>query len=130
MPFLGTGTLITGTTNNPETVTGLTPETGYEFYVQSDCGLGDFSTWSGPFSFTTPCAAIIAPYTEDVETHATSTLFTDRTVGPRLQVQVMTGILLVRVRPAQVGQVLFQQIVELNISILKLLELFWVQLVH
>ena len=73
----GTGTLITGTSNNPETVTGLTPETGYEFYVQSDCGLGDFSTWSGPFSFTTPCAAIIAPYTEDVETHANSFGFTE-----------------------------------------------------
>ena len=68
--ILGTGTLITGTSNNPETVTGLTPETGYEFYVQSDCGLGDFSTWSGPFSFTTPCEAIIAPYTQDFESLA------------------------------------------------------------
>ena len=68
--ILGTGTLITGTTNNPETVTGLTPETGYEFYVQSDCGLGDFSTWAGPFSFTTPCEAIIAPYTQDFESLA------------------------------------------------------------
>ncbi|MEJ6599462.1 MAG: GEVED domain-containing protein, partial [Crocinitomicaceae bacterium] len=68
--ILGTGTLITGTSNNPETVTGLTPETGYEFYVQSDCGLGDFSTWAGPFSFTTPCEAIIAPYTQDFESLA------------------------------------------------------------
>ncbi len=75
--ILGTGTLITGTTNNPETVTGLTSETGYDFYVQSDCGLGDFSTWAGPFSFTTPCSAFIAPYTEDVETHANSFGFTE-----------------------------------------------------
>ena len=35
---LGTGTPVTGTTNNPETITGLTPLTDYEFYVQADCG--------------------------------------------------------------------------------------------
>ena len=75
---LGSGTQILGTTNNPESITGLTPNTAYEFYVQSDCGAGvGQSAWVGPFSFTTPCAAIIAPYTEDVETHANSFGFTE-----------------------------------------------------
>ena len=75
---LGSGTQILGTTNNLESITGLTPNTAYEFYVQSDCGAGvGQSAWVGPFSFTTPCAAIIAPYTEDVETHANSFGFTE-----------------------------------------------------
>jgi hypothetical protein len=50
---LGTGTMITGTTNNPEPLTGLTPSTAYDFYVQADCGGGDLSAWAGPFTFTT-----------------------------------------------------------------------------
>jgi hypothetical protein len=49
----GTGTLVTGTTNNPESISGLNAASTYEFYVQSDCGGGDLSTWSGPLSFTT-----------------------------------------------------------------------------
>ncbi len=35
------------------TITGLTPETTYEFYVQDSCGVGDLSEWSGPYQFTT-----------------------------------------------------------------------------
>ncbi|MBK7853577.1 MAG: hypothetical protein IPJ79_00460 [Bacteroidetes bacterium] len=27
--------------------------TTYDYYVRQDCGLGDFSTWTGPISFTT-----------------------------------------------------------------------------
>jgi hypothetical protein len=50
---LGTGTQIMGTTNNPELVTGLLPSTGYQFYIQSDCGGGNLSAWFGPFSFIT-----------------------------------------------------------------------------
>ncbi len=72
---LGTGTAVTGTTNNPETITGLTPLTDYEFYVQADCGGGDLSTWVGPFSFTTACAAIPAPWTDDLESLTPSTTF-------------------------------------------------------
>jgi hypothetical protein len=34
----GTGTMVTGTTNNPEPITGLATETTYDFYVQADCG--------------------------------------------------------------------------------------------
>ena len=38
---------------NPFSVTGLNPSTQYEFYVQSDCGGGDISFWSGPRAFST-----------------------------------------------------------------------------
>jgi hypothetical protein len=48
----GTGTTISGVTNNPYTLTGLTGSTDYDFYVRADCG-GEQSIWSGPYSFTT-----------------------------------------------------------------------------
>jgi hypothetical protein len=56
------------TATNPETATGLTPETTYDYYVRSNCGVDGFSAWVGPFTFTTKCAPLAAPYTEDVET--------------------------------------------------------------
>ena len=45
----GTGTLISVTTN-PYTVDNLTSGTAYDFYVQADCGGGDESIWTGPFT--------------------------------------------------------------------------------
>ena len=50
----GTGTVVNPATS-PVPVTGLTPGTGYQFYVLQDCsGAGDgFSLLTGPFSFTT-----------------------------------------------------------------------------
>ncbi len=37
-------------------ITGLTAETGYDIYVQADCGSGDLSFWSGPLKvFTGYC---------------------------------------------------------------------------
>uniref|UniRef100_UPI0023780493 fibronectin type III domain-containing protein n=1 Tax=Mangrovimonas aestuarii TaxID=3018443 RepID=UPI0023780493 len=67
------GTVPTGTptytgVTNPYTVTGLTPVTEYEFYVQADCGAGDTSAWVGPISFTTECAAYIPEYLQDFAT--------------------------------------------------------------
>lgn len=50
----GSGTMVTGVTNNPYTLTPISPETTYSFYVRSDCGASE-SPWTGPFSFTTPC---------------------------------------------------------------------------
>lgn len=54
------GTVPTGTAtdtgvSNPYAKTGLTSGTGYEFYVQADCGGGDTSVWVGPFAFSTLC---------------------------------------------------------------------------
>jgi len=63
----GSGTLITGTSSNPYSITGLTASTSYDFYVQADCGGGDESVWIGPFEFATLCTTIPAPYFEDFE---------------------------------------------------------------
>lgn len=58
----GTGTEIGSSiaTGTPSfTVTGLTPETNYAFFVQADCGAGDFSFWTGPASvFTGYCTPV------------------------------------------------------------------------
>ena len=48
----GTGTQL-NVTENPYTLTGLESYASYDFYVQSVCGAGDESLWSGPFSFQT-----------------------------------------------------------------------------
>jgi len=41
---------------NPYTITGLTPDTEYDVYIQADCSAGDLSTMAGPVNFTTPAA--------------------------------------------------------------------------
>jgi hypothetical protein len=52
--FTATGTPnIVGTTTNPHMLGGLTASTSYDFYVRADCGGGDTSAWSGPYTFTT-----------------------------------------------------------------------------
>ena len=56
---LGTGyptgaSTIINANSNPFTVTGLNPNTQYEYYVLSDCGSTDgLSFWSGPRAFNT-----------------------------------------------------------------------------
>ncbi|MBX2960348.1 MAG: fibronectin type III domain-containing protein [Flavobacteriales bacterium] len=66
----GTGNMVSGTTNNPEPITGLSPSTAYEFYVQADCGGSGTSAWVGPFAFTTLCSAPVIssfPWTENFD---------------------------------------------------------------
>ncbi|WMX12758.1 fibronectin type III domain-containing protein [Aureispira sp. CCB-E] len=58
------------TTTNPTNVTGLNPNSPYDFYVRSVCGAGDSSLWVGPFNFVTPCAALTAPYSQPFATNA------------------------------------------------------------
>lgn len=48
----GQGTLV-NTTVDSVNITGLTPNTCYDFYVQDSCSGGN-STWIGPFNFCTP----------------------------------------------------------------------------
>ncbi|MEX1193248.1 MAG: T9SS type A sorting domain-containing protein, partial [Brumimicrobium sp.] len=57
----GTGTTVPVTTN-PFNITGLTPDTGYDIYIQADCGGGDLSDWTFPINVTTECSDEIAPY--------------------------------------------------------------------
>ncbi|MDX5449326.1 MAG: fibronectin type III domain-containing protein, partial [Bacteroidota bacterium] len=59
-----TGTVQFGVTNNPLTIPGLTPATNYDFWVRDSCGVGDVSTWEGPFNFTTPCLPSSLNYSE------------------------------------------------------------------
>jgi hypothetical protein len=49
---------ITGTANNPETISGLTPNTSYDIYVQADCGGGDTSPWELVNIFTGYCTPV------------------------------------------------------------------------
>ena len=63
---LGSGTIVP-TTIKPYTLSPLTPNTSYSFYVQSNCGGVDTSAWTGPFTFTTPCLPSNVPYFESFE---------------------------------------------------------------
>ena len=66
----GQGTVVAANTN-PFTVTGLAAATTYDFYVQSNCGMGDLSEWTGSASATTKCDPILVtadnPWFEDFE---------------------------------------------------------------
>jgi subtilisin family serine protease len=64
---LGSGSAINGVTTNPLNITGLSPTTAYDFYVQSSCGTNHSSSWAGPYTFTTSCSSLVAPFTEDWE---------------------------------------------------------------
>ena len=62
----GNGTVTTANSNSIS-FTGLTSNTAYDVYVQSDCG-GDISEWSSPLTFTTECQAVFsAPYSNGFE---------------------------------------------------------------
>ncbi|MFW6302652.1 MAG: fibronectin type III domain-containing protein [Bacteroidales bacterium] len=65
----GDGTTVSGITDNPYTLSGLSANTDYDFYVRADCGGGDYSNWVGPYSFTTDCGVIIPPWLEDFSTY-------------------------------------------------------------
>lgn len=60
----GGGTMVTGTTTNPHSLSGLTSNTDYDWYIQTDCGSGEQSTWTGPSTFSTNHHF---PLTEDFE---------------------------------------------------------------
>ena len=69
----GTGTSMI-TTNNPETVTGLSSITEYDFYVRAVCGPGDTSNYHGPATIMTEIADLTCVtgnhfnlYTQDFE---------------------------------------------------------------
>ncbi len=51
-----------------KSITGLTANTTYDFYVNADCGGGDISSWTGPKQFNTNCTPISSfPWTEKFE---------------------------------------------------------------
>jgi PKD repeat protein len=60
------GTLV-GTSNNPGTLGGLSPNTPYDVYVRDSCAPGDVSAWAGPLSIRTRCLPVPAPYTQNFD---------------------------------------------------------------
>jgi len=64
--FTPTGVSNAVAASNPFDLTGLTPSSSYQFYVQADCGGGDVSYWVGPYSFQTECDVLDVPYTRDL----------------------------------------------------------------
>lgn len=46
----------------------LQPDTEYEFYVRTDCGINGFSDWLGPYNFKTLCASVTLPFKETFNT--------------------------------------------------------------
>ncbi|NVO19240.1 MAG: fibronectin type III domain-containing protein [Bacteroidetes bacterium] len=66
--FTPTGTPTYTAVTNPYTVSGLTSNTAYAYYVRGHCTSGT-STWSGPKSFTTACSSTTIPYTETFDTY-------------------------------------------------------------
>src|SRR5690606_9193328 len=64
--FTPTGTPSTGyagITDTSVTLTDLTAETHYQFYVRQDCGDDDTSIWTGPFPFFTGYCAVTSTST-------------------------------------------------------------------
>lgn len=62
----GTGSVLNAS-NDTLTLSGLSSSTCYEFYVRDSCGMGDVSTWVGPFNFCTKCNPAIAPYYQNFD---------------------------------------------------------------
>jgi subtilisin-like proprotein convertase family protein len=66
-PVSPPGEAGTPTTLNPTSISGLSSNTNYQFYVRSDCGDDVFSSWSGPHAFTTLCDAFTVPFSENFD---------------------------------------------------------------
>ena len=58
-------------------VSGLTENTAYEAYIETDCGTDGVSILSAPLSFTTPCTSFTAPYTNGFENFSVGTVGTE-----------------------------------------------------
>lgn len=63
----GSGEVVTGVTGLTLPVSNLDAQTDYSYYIQTDCGSGSLSPWTGPFNFRTACEAF-GEFTEDFTT--------------------------------------------------------------
>jgi hypothetical protein len=69
----GNGTTIQAA-NNTHILSDLTPGSVYSYYLRAICGNppgDDDSQWVGPFSFTTSCDALVAPFYENFSAFST-----------------------------------------------------------
>jgi hypothetical protein len=62
-----TDNVPTGTTLD---LTSIFSNTTYYVWVRANCGSGETSEWVGPLTFTTPCTAFDAPFTESLDSGA------------------------------------------------------------
>src|SRR5699024_11586411 len=65
-----TGSGITSSTNSDNIISGLDPDTDYNFYIRSICS-GAPGDWSSPFPFRTLCTVKNMPYFTDFTTGST-----------------------------------------------------------
>jgi hypothetical protein len=82
--------MVNGVGTHPYALSGLSAASNYSFYVQADCGGGDLSSWSGPYSFTTLCG-IISSFTwlEQMNTYVPNCW--SETAGQLLPTTVVSG---------------------------------------
>jgi hypothetical protein len=93
------GTTVSGITGTSTTLTGLSPSTTYQFYVQQVCGgFNGSSTLVGPISFTTP---LTAPNNDEPCGAVTlgNSVVTDSNIGSTTSIQ--NGINLPACSPSQ-----------------------------
>jgi len=64
--FTATETATHTGVSNSYTMSGLSAATGYDYYVQADCGGGELSDWTGPFSFNTPAMNAVCSTATDL----------------------------------------------------------------
>ena len=74
---LGIG--FTSGTDTTFNITGLSPQTTYDFYIQDSCAVGGAGTYVGPFTFTTACLPVTAPYSENFDN---TTTWTSSSIDP------------------------------------------------
>ncbi len=65
---LPTGTTFTSTTSNTTNAFTGIPGIVYQYYVRADCNNGNYSIWTGPFTFTLPQVATPLNFTDGLET--------------------------------------------------------------
>ncbi|CAM3955594.1 T9SS-dependent choice-of-anchor J family protein [Flavobacterium antarcticum] len=64
------GTIIDPITGNSTTLSNLSSQADYSYYIQTVCGTSNLSPWTGPFTFRTGCASF-GDFTEDFTTTTT-----------------------------------------------------------
>lgn len=65
-PFTN-GTLVSGINDTLYLIPNLMPGSMYDVILQSDCGSGDTSVWTMPFTFGTGCNTYTAPYVNNFD---------------------------------------------------------------
>jgi hypothetical protein len=75
----GAGGTTVNTPNNPYSLTGLTGNTQYSYFVRQVCAAGDTSEWSSRFTFNTACGLYTLPYTENFSSYLPNVCWSEAT---------------------------------------------------